>query len=150
MAALGCAENPEEPLRRNGLGLALQLERHERLGFDGLADKLQCGLAEQHVSRLRRLLEPRGDVDGVAGRQALLGTDDDRAGVDADTRLEFELHQSVPHLRGRAHCSQRVVLVRSRHTEDRHHGVADELLHRPTVPLDDRLHPLEVAREQLA
>ena len=105
MAALGCAEDPEEPLRRNGLGLPFEFERHDRLGFDGVADELQCVLAEQHVSRFRRLLEPRGDVDGVAGRQALLGTDDDRAGVDADTRLEFELHQSVPHLCGRAHRS---------------------------------------------
>ena len=35
-----------------------------------------------------------------------------------------------------------------RHPEDRHHRVADELLHRPAVRLDDRLHPLEVARQQ--
>jgi hypothetical protein len=34
-----------------------------------------------------------------------------------------------------------------RHPEHRHHRVADELLHRPLVRLDDRLHPLEVAGE---
>ena len=31
------------------------------------------------------------------------------------------------------------------HAEDRHHRVADELLHGPAVPLDDRLRRLEVA-----
>jgi hypothetical protein len=35
-----------------------------------------------------------------------------------------------------------------RDTEHRHHCVADELLHRAAVRLDDPAHPLEVAREQ--
>src|SRR5215218_6726712 len=34
------------------------------------------------------------------------------------------------------------------HTEDRHHGIADELLHAAAVALDDSLHPLEVAGKQ--
>ena len=38
--------------------------------------------------------------------------------------------------------------MHNRYPEDRHHGVADELLDRAAVPLDDRLHPLEVVREQ--
>jgi hypothetical protein len=40
--------------------------------------------------------------------------------------------------------------VQNGYAEDRHHGVADELLHRATVDLDDCLHPLEVASEQRA
>ena len=35
-----------------------------------------------------------------------------------------------------------------RNPEHRHHGVADELLHRAAVRIDDRLHPLEVAGKQ--
>ena len=37
-----------------------------------------------------------------------------------------------------------------REPEDRHHRVADELLDDAAVALDDRLHALEVAREQRA
>ena len=47
--------------------------------------------AEQDLARLRRLLEARGDVDGVAGRDQVLRrriADDDLAGVDPDAQLE--------------------------------------------------------------
>jgi hypothetical protein len=37
--------------------------------------------------------------------------------------------------------------VCDRDTEDRHYGVADELFDRAAVPLNDRLHPLEVIPE---
>ena len=63
---------------------------------------------------------------------------------------EPELRECVAHLRCRPHCAQRVVLVCGRHAEDRHDGIADELLDRSPVVLDDCLHPSEVAREQLA
>src|SRR5262249_7808293 len=43
---------------------------------------------------------------------------------------------------------ERVVLVRLRHTEHGHDRVADELLHRSAVRLDDPLHPLEVPGQQ--
>ena len=97
----------------------------------------------------RRLLEPRGDVDRVAGREPLLGAGDDLAGVHADPALDAELRASASaHLHRRPAGAQRVVLVQPRHAEDGHHRVADELLHRAAVRLDDRLHPLEVAGEQ--
>src|SRR5262249_47180050 len=67
-------------------------------------------------------LEPGGDVDGVAGHEGLALTRDDAAGVDADPELR------AAELRGRAYGTQRVVLVGLRHAEDRHDGVADELL----------------------
>ena len=38
--------------------------------------------------------------------------------------------------------------MRLRHAEDRHHRVADELLHGAPVPLDDRPHLLVVAPHQ--
>ena len=58
--------------------------------------------------------------------------------------------QRVAHLDRRPHRPQRVVLVHDRHAEHGHHRVADELLDGAAVALDDRLHPLEVAREQRA
>ena len=84
----------------------------------------------------------------VASRSAV--PDDHLAGVDADPRLDAELRQRVAHLDGGPHGAERVVLVHLRHAEDRHHGVADELLDGAAVPLDDRLHLVEVAREDRA
>jgi hypothetical protein len=53
--------------------------------------------------------------------------------------------KGVPHLDCGPERAERVVLVHDRHAEHGHHRIADELLHRAAVPLDDRLHPLEVA-----
>jgi hypothetical protein len=39
--------------------------------------------------------------------------------------------------------------VQRRHAEHRHHRVADELLDRAAVPLERRLHSVEVARHHL-
>jgi len=70
------------------------------------------------------------------------------AGVDADAGLDPELRERVAHLDGGTARAERVVLVHDGHAEHGHHGIADELLHGAAVPLDDALHPLEVAREQ--
>ena len=74
----------------------------------------------------------------------------DLAGVDADAGLDAELGQGVAHLDRGSAGPQRVVLVHLRNPEDGHDRVADELLHRAAVRLDDRLHPLEVAGEERA
>jgi len=48
----------------------------------------------------------------------------------------------------RSNGPERVVLVKARDTEHHHDGIADELLHRAPVTLDDRRHRLEVAGQQ--
>ena len=53
--------------------------------------------------------------------------------------------QRAPHLVGRAHCPERVVLVDDRDAEDGHHGVADELLDSAAVPFQHGAHLVEVA-----
>ena len=138
----------QQPVGGNRLGLALQLERLDRLDVDRVANERERRLPDQHLARLRRLLQPRRDVDRVAGREPLLRPGHHLAGLDADPPSQPELGQRVPHLDRRPHRAQRVVLVQHRHAEHRHHRIADELLHGAAVPLDDRLHPLEVAREQ--
>ena len=75
---------------------------------------------------------------GVAGEHL--------AGVDPDPRLQAELGQRVLHLLRCPHGSERVVLVHGGDAEHRHHLVADELLDRPAVPLDDLAHAIEEAR----
>ena len=138
----------QEPVGRDRLGLALQLERLDRLDLDCVAGERERRRSDQHLARLGRLLQPRRDVDRVAGRQPLLGAGHDLARHHADPPLQPELGQRVAHLDRRPQSAQRVVLVQHRHAEHRHHGVADELLHAAAVALDDRLHPLEVAGEQ--
>ena len=56
--------------------------------------------------------------------------------------------EGLAHLDGRPQRAQRVVLVHDRHAEDRHHRIADELLDRAAVALDDLLHLLEVAGQE--
>ena len=60
------------------------------------------------------------------------------------------VRQRVAHLERRTDGSECVVLVQHGHAEDGHHRVADELLDRAAVRLDDPAHALEVASEQTA
>ena len=53
------------------LGLSLQGERLDRLGSDGFANQALRALADQRLPRRRRLLEPGGDVDRIAGGERL-------------------------------------------------------------------------------
>jgi hypothetical protein len=66
---------------------ALRVERREHLGDDGVADEAVRRLADYGLTRLGRLLQTRGDVDGVAGRERLVlrrVAGDDLAGDHAD------------------------------------------------------------------
>jgi hypothetical protein len=87
VAALRRLPNVQEPVGGNGLGLPSQPERFDRLDLDRLANERERSRSEQNLAGLCCLLEARGDVDRVAGRQALLGTGDDDAGVDPDPCL---------------------------------------------------------------
>ena len=78
----------EETERWDRLRLALQLERRDRLDLDRIPDEPERLLAEQHLARLRGLFESRGDVDGIAGREPLLGSCHNLAGVHASSKLE--------------------------------------------------------------
>ena len=71
--------------------------------------------------------------------------------------LQTPIRPSIPSagsarqpLRRRSERAGGVVFVHGREPEDRHHRVADELLHDATVPHDDRLHALEVTRQERA
>jgi hypothetical protein len=66
--------------------------RASRTGFylHGLADEPPGRGADQHLARVCCLLEPRSDVDGIAGDERLTAACDDLAGVDADPNLESE------------------------------------------------------------
>ena len=78
------------------------------------------------------------------------------AGEHAGARAQIRRADSAPSAATAAtrssagtHRPLGVVLLGDRRAPDRHHGVADELLDRAAVALDQRARRLEVAREQL-
>ena len=97
------------------------------------------GRARQHLARQGCGLQPRGGVHDGARYEQLAGWTDAGRGfarLDADPDLElllqscFRREPSCPPADGEAgsNRAQRVVLVDLGQAEDRHHGVADELL----------------------
>ena len=93
--------------------------------------------ADEDLSGACSLLQPRGEIHGLAGRERRLGVvDDDLARLDADTRLELELVDRRAHRERGARRALRVVLVCLRHAERRHHGVSGELLDDAAVLVD--------------
>ena len=151
MPALRRLAHAHEPVGGNRLGLALQLERLDRLRprprratsasvGSPISTSPGCAACSSRAATLT--------ASPVASRSSVPVT---TSPVLTPIRAsQPELGQRVAHLGRRPHGAQRVVLVHDRHAEHGHHRVADELLHRAAVPLDDRLHPLEVAREQRA
>jgi hypothetical protein len=110
------------------------------------------------------MLQPRRDVDGVAGDHRFPGLRLDGrehlAGVDADPDLQrhvvarrkllVHLLEPALHPESRAERSRRVVLVGDRHAERGHHRVTDELLDGAALCFDLLAHRLEERREDLA
>ena len=120
-------------------------------------------LADQRLAGRRRLLEPRGRVDGIARDEPLPArriAGHDLTGVDAcpagepDAPREVELvvqaGERSLHAGRCAHGAQGIVLVQDRQAEDRHDRVADVLLDRAAVGLELGPHRVEVAGHQLA
>ncbi len=139
-----CRPDAQQPERDQRLRLALHHERLDGHGIDDVANQPVGGLPDQDLSCSGDLLQPGGDVRGIARHQGLAPAQH-LPGVHADA--DGELHPDprrqvfvqVLHLdqqlRRRAHRPKRVVLVHDRDPEHADHGVADELLDRPTVPL---------------
>jgi hypothetical protein len=136
--------------------LALDRQRGDRLRVHRVTYEAERVVPEQDVSGACRLLEPGGDVHGVARREGAAGRGrarDGLAGVDPDAHRELDTalvaqlaaqgRDLVAHLRRRPHGAQGVVLMHDRDPEDPHDRVADEVLDRPAVALDGVAHPPE-------
>ncbi len=120
--------------------------------------RLACrALGNDDLAGLRRLLEPGGHVDRIPGDHPQIGAwlvgSEDLAGAHTDAQPEphavrtFEPFvqplETVLHRQRATQRPGRIVLVRAGNAEQRHHGVADELLHDPTLGLDGRPHLVE-------
>ena len=133
------------------------IDRLDRLDLRSLSDESPSRCAEQRLARKRRLLEAQRDVDRNAGGERLAGcgvAGEDLACVDPDphpelqpvlrAELRVERDQRFAQVVRRAHRTKRVLLVRPRHSEDGHRGVAHEPLDRAAVAFDDRPDRVEV------
>ena len=142
------------------LGVSVQRERlADRAEFEVRADGARSPIGDDDRSRLRDLLEARGDVDGAARDVDIASCHARskhvaRAQADADCqRLRrvtgcVEAAKALEHAPRCAHGSDGVVLVHGRDTEDGHHRPADELLDRAAFGLDLPRHRGEVVADQ--
>ena len=140
--------------------LALELERARVLVDDRLLGRAPRRLADEDRARLGDRLHARGGVDEVAGDHALaLGAERDGglAGQHAcagaqllGAHLLAERRDGGDEVERGANGALGVVLGRRRRAPDRHHRVADELLDRAAVELDQPPARVEVAGEELA
>ena len=114
-------------------------------------------LTDEHPVDRRRRLQPGSRVDHVAGRHPLARL---RSRTERDQRLPavhrdanvqlLLLAHPVANRQRRPHRPFRIVLVRERRAEQRHHGIADELLDCAAVALQLLTQPRVVRRKQRA
>src|SRR5207302_765785 len=99
-----------ESVGRDGFGLALRLDRFDRLRHDGVTNEAIRRLADQDLAGGGRLLKTSGGVHGIAGHERLAPTRvagyhlagvDPRPRGDLDPELVSELlvqgRQSLTH-----------------------------------------------------
>ena len=128
---------------RDRLRLALCLDRLGLAVVDRLARRAVGRLADEDPVHRRRRLQARRGVDDVACRHPLAfgrpraERDQRLTGVHGDPHLELVL--LVRPVADGERCPDgplRIVLVRRRRAEERHHRVADELLDGATEALE--------------
>ena len=137
------------PVGQKRLRFAFHRNRLQRVVLEHPLRLPECLLRHRHPVHRGDALQPGRGIHDVAGDDALTklrpGVERDHplACVHADPNLQTETRVSLVELVDRLQNPQarpdrplRVVLVRHRRTEDRHHRIADELLHRPAEPLD--------------
>ena len=160
-----------DPLRPGDTGdRAERAEEIEQLGLplDRVAAGVRVGdrrggdltghRVDEHAPRVGSRLNPRRGVDPIADHQTLTGIrergdltgDDPGPGAQRRADLLTEELDRLDQLQPGSDRAFGVVLTGHRDAPDRHHGVADELLDRTAVAIDDRLRPLEVVTEQVA
>ena len=140
--------------------LALELERARVLVDDRLLRRAAGGFADEDGPWLGGRLHARRRIDEIARDHALaLGADRDGGFPGEDTSagaklgradLVAERGDGSDQVERRADGSLRVVLGRGRRAPNGHHCIADELLDRAAVELDQASRCVEVAREELA
>ena len=162
------------PMRRGSARSCSSMSRHATTGrdfplrFKALELLGPCRAADHSPGRVVEQNGPRGGLDletrrqvhcitrdqcrslrGIAGDDHPGRQPDPEVQADAVDAGEFfaESRKSIPQLQGGPRGAQGIVLVRARDPEDRHDGIADELLDRAAVALEDRARQGVVAAE---
>ena len=143
-----CGHEPYGLPRGHGLGLALQMQGLEGAVLDLVGGRAVGALADGHAAGASGCLQARRDVNGVADHRVAVAdrSRQDLAGVDAHAQLEARpvspgqldvdlVHRALHAERG-ADGALLVVLVGDGRAEDRHHVVADVLVHGAAIARD--------------
>ena len=155
-AALG--DDPYRAVGGHRADLPLQLLLAERFEDDRALGAMAGRLADDHDPRRRHRLESGRGVDQVAGDHPLVRGPQCHgclAGEHPGPCLEHlavvsQVADSIDKFEGGPHRSLGIVLVRDGRAPDGHHRVADELLYRPAVAVDDLLGDRKVLGQLLA
>ena len=153
--------DPQRAPRADALGLALHRQLAQRLIRDRAVSRPIRPLADEDAVGRSATLQARRHVDDVAGDHALADRAQGHrglAGGDARTDreprrvriCEREGADHVDELERRSDRALGVILVGGGRAPHGDHGVADELLDDPAVPLHHARRALEVAVERLA
>ena len=133
------------------LRLASGLGRRALAVLDHAGCRVVRRFADEDAVHRRLGLQPRGGVDHVTGDEpalrphARLERDERLAGVDGDAHLQLALvADPVADRERRTDGALRIVLVCDGRAEDRHDGVADELLDRAAAALELGAQPLVI------
>ena len=143
-----------EPAASNAAGLSLRLDLPGLLELERSANGCDRPVADQDLSGLRRLLEPRRNIDGIAGQEGAAdprGPDHDFARVHADAdgqAVAEQLLHTPAHREGGVEGALGVVLLRRRSAERGEHRVARELLDRTAGRRNLSLHRVVEAVHQ--
>ena len=147
---------PQHLPDRNGLGLAFRVDPAPLAVFDRPVGRTMGRLVDEDPVDRGRGLKARSRVDDVARGHALAGLrpgserDERLTRRDPDPHLQVAVLCPIPDGECRADGALGVVLVCHGRAEERHHRIADELLHRAAETLELGPDPLVVAGEQRA
>ena len=147
------------PPRRHELLASLDVDRLERLVADRAARRRERGRADDHLAGLGGALQPVGRVHDVAHRRVVaagperahqhLARVDPDPHADVDAQLGRGQRERLLHPQGGAHGALSVVLVRGGRTEQRHDGVADDLVDAAAEGVDLGHEPPEAVVDQV-
>ena len=146
IASSAPARNPEQKVGRDRLGFAFEGERPDRIDAGILLRRQPGRLAHQNRTRLGRLLQPGGEVRGVADRGVqskvtAYWAKDDGTGMNADAYREVEspigratlVPELPPNAERRQQSAPHMVFMGQRGAENRHETVTGEFWHGPVV-----------------
>src|SRR5262249_46596124 len=137
----------QQPIDHDRPRLPLHGQRLDRLRRDRALDQPQRLLADQHLPRRPRLLQPARHIPRIPRHHPPTPPLPPRACHPRAHPVPPPPHHPrhpPPHLPRRTPGPQRIVLPHHRPPNHRHHRIPGDLLPHPPVPLHHPPHPLEI------